>query len=106
MRSTGQSTNVLAKKDEWYIRIHDSRISIHTYIYNWTLQAFSQDYSLASHATHVGCVNFIRECILNCSSIYSVPQFSGGHFFHNKSKNVGDKCKVTVQTPGQTSGTI
>ena len=35
--------------------------TIHTYIHNWPLQPFSQDYGLASHATHVVCVNFIRE---------------------------------------------
>ena len=29
-------------------------------IYNWPLQPFSQDYSLASHATHAVWVNFIR----------------------------------------------
>ena len=28
---------------------------------NWPLQLFSQDYGLASHTTHVVCVNFIRE---------------------------------------------
>ena len=33
----------------------------HTYIHNWPLQPFSQDYGLASHTTHVVCVNFIRE---------------------------------------------
>ena len=33
----------------------------HTYIHNWPLQAFSQDYGLASHTTHVVCVNFIGE---------------------------------------------
>ena len=32
----------------------------YTYIYNWPLQPFSQDYSLASH-TRVVCVNFIHE---------------------------------------------
>ena len=32
----------------------------HTYIYNWSLQP-SQDYDLASHNTHVVCVNFILE---------------------------------------------
>ena len=34
---------------------------IHTYIHNWPLQSFSQDYVLASHTTHVVCINFIRE---------------------------------------------
>ena len=37
------------------LSIHESLI--HTYIHNWSLQPFSQDYSLASH-THVACVNF------------------------------------------------
>ena len=36
-------------------------ISIVTYIHNWPLQRFSQDYGLASHTTHVVGVNFIRE---------------------------------------------
>ena len=34
---------------------------VHTYIYNWPLQLFSQDYGLASHTTYVVCVNFIHE---------------------------------------------
>ena len=29
-------------------------------IHNWSLQPLSQDYGLASHTTHVVCVNFIR----------------------------------------------
>ena len=32
----------------------------HTYILNWPLQLSSQDYGLASHTTHVVCVNFIH----------------------------------------------
>ena len=32
-----------------------------TYIHNWPLQPFSQDYGLASHTTHVVCINFIHE---------------------------------------------
>ena len=41
-----------------------------TYIHNWPLQHFSQDYGLASHTTHVVCVNFIREWwTLNCGSL-------------------------------------
>ena len=31
-----------------------------TYIHNWPLQPFSQDYGLASHTTYVVCVNFIQ----------------------------------------------
>ena len=34
---------------------------IHTYIHNWALQPFSQDYGLASNTTHIVCVNFMRE---------------------------------------------
>ena len=39
-------------------------LQTHTYIHNIhnsPLQSFSQDYGLASHITHVVCVNFIRE---------------------------------------------
>ena len=32
-----------------------------TYIHNWSLKPFSQDYDLASHTTHIVCVNFIHE---------------------------------------------
>ena len=32
----------------------------YTYIHNWLLQHFSQDYGLAFRTTHVVCVNFIR----------------------------------------------
>ena len=34
---------------------------IHTYIHNWSLQPFSQDYGLASYTTHVVFVNFMCE---------------------------------------------
>ena len=34
---------------------------IHTYIHNWPLQPFSQDYGLASYITQVVCVTFICE---------------------------------------------
>ena len=33
----------------------------HTYIHNWPLQLFSQDYGLDSYTTHVVCINFIPE---------------------------------------------
>ena len=32
-----------------------------TYILNWSLQPFSQDYDLVSHTTYVVCVNFVHE---------------------------------------------
>ena len=34
--------------------------NLHTYIHNWPLQPFSQDYQLVSHTTDVVCVNFIH----------------------------------------------
>ena len=34
---------------------------IHTHIYNWPLQPFSQDYSLVSHANHDVFDNFLGE---------------------------------------------
>ena len=33
--------------------------NIHTYIHNWSLQAYSPDYDLASHTSYVVCVNFL-----------------------------------------------
>ena len=44
---------------------------IDTYIHNWRLQPFSQDYGLASHISHVECVNCIyqwRELQFNVES--------------------------------------
>ena len=38
-----------------------SHIFVHTYVHNWSLKPFSQYYGLASHTTHVLCVNFICE---------------------------------------------
>ena len=33
---------------------------IHTYIHNWLLQPFSQNYDPVSHTTYVVCVNFLH----------------------------------------------
>ena len=41
-------------------KCNERKIYIHTYIHNSPLQPFCQDSSLASHNTHVVCVNFIR----------------------------------------------
>ena len=41
--------------------MHQNYTYTHIHIHNWPLQSFSQDYGLASHTTHVVCVNFIRE---------------------------------------------
>ena len=35
--------------------------TIHTYIWNWSLQPFSQDYDRASDTTYVVCVRFMHE---------------------------------------------
>ena len=42
-------------------RIGRNILITHTYIHNWSLQPFSQDYDLASHTTYVVCVNFMHE---------------------------------------------
>ena len=33
----------------------------YTYLHNWFLQQFSQDYDLASHIIQVVCINFIQK---------------------------------------------
>ena len=51
--------------------IPDCFTYIHTYIHNWPLQPFSQDYGQASHTTHVLCVNFLpklRDLLFNVDS--------------------------------------
>ena len=40
---------------------HCQCVFLHTYIHNWPLQPFSWDYGIASHTTHVVCINFIRK---------------------------------------------
>ena len=42
-------------------RVVETTYSPSRNIHNWPLQPFSQDYGLASHITHVVCVNFICE---------------------------------------------
>ena len=41
--------------------LHRSNYSRYTYIHNWSLQPFSQDYDLAFHTTYIVCVNFILD---------------------------------------------
>ena len=36
-------------------------ITPHTYIHNWSLSPFNQDYGLAPHTTHFVCVNLFSE---------------------------------------------
>ena len=43
------------------INLSTKSIFIYIHNYNWSLQPFSQDFGIASHTTHVVCVNFIRE---------------------------------------------
>ena len=50
--------NILWQLLNCYNLIKDN---IYTYIHNWPLKSFSQDYCLASYTTHVVGVNFIRE---------------------------------------------
>ena len=63
-------------KTEFFLSI--SPFSSHSYIHNWPFQHFSEDYGLASHNTHVVCVNFIREwwdLQFNAYYIYLLSEF-------------------------------
>ena len=51
-----------------------------TYIHNWPLQPFCQDYGLASHTTYVGCVNCIQ---LYCGGINSLTSTPNDKFLTN-----------------------
>ena len=55
---TQRRINILQKNSDCH---HLILTYIHTYIHNWPLQPFSQDYGLASYTTRVVCANFIRE---------------------------------------------
>ena len=57
--------------------------SIHTYIHNWLLPAFSEDYDLASHTTYVEGVNFIREWRELQFKVHSERQILGKLFHGN-----------------------
>ena len=52
-------------------------------IHNWPLQAFSQDYDLASYTTYAVCINFIREWLNLQSNIDSGQQIFE-KLFHSK----------------------
>ena len=63
-------SNNSSEEEERTVLYHDSskmqsflafNSMLHTYIHNWPLQPFSQDYGLASYTAHVVCVKFIRE---------------------------------------------
>ena len=41
-------------------RLPRQSLTIRTYIRDWLSQPFSKDYNLASHSTHVLCVNFMQ----------------------------------------------
>ena len=47
------------KRNLYSLNILHTYIHTYTYKHNWSLQAFSQDYSLTSYTTHVVCLNFI-----------------------------------------------
>ena len=46
--------------DESWVYGYDMETNGHTYIHNWPLQPFSQDYGLAAQTTHVVCVSVIH----------------------------------------------
>ena len=56
-------------------------ITMHTYIHNWPLQLFSQDYDLISHTTYVVCVNFIHKWQVT----YSLKSLPKGRYLRNLS---------------------
>ena len=56
-KDEAKSLNLTKKKTKMY----ENKNQVHTYIHNWPLQPFSQDYGLASQPTHVVFVNFVRE---------------------------------------------
>ena len=56
----------------------------YTYIHNWPLQSFSQDYGLVSHTTHVVCVNFIREWWDLQFNVNSERQIFAKYIVHKK----------------------
>ena len=56
---------------------------LHTYIHNWQLQPFTQDYGLASHTTYIVCVNFIHEWRLLQFNVDSERQISE-KLFHGR----------------------
>ena len=78
--------------DEVYFSSCSSQINtqnIHTYIHNWPLQPFSQDYGLDSHTIHVVCVNFIpewRDLQLNVDSERQIfEKLFHGRFIYSQS---------------------
>ena len=42
--------------------------NISTFIHNWSLKSFNQNYDLAPHTAYVVCVNFIRDLQFNVDS--------------------------------------
>ena len=48
-------------EDSKFVPFMISKVRLHTYIHNWPLQPFSQDYGLGSHIAYGVCVNFMRE---------------------------------------------
>ena len=44
-----------------FLYIHKYNVYRYTCTHNWSLKAFTQDYGLSSHTTHVECFNFILE---------------------------------------------
>ena len=62
-------------------RIDSCNFYWHTYIHNWPLRLFSLDNGLASHTTHVVCVNFIRLGITDFWETFSWQDYLLSEFF-------------------------
>ena len=41
-----------------YSNAEQMEIWKHTYIHNWSLEPFNQNYDIVSHTTYVVCINF------------------------------------------------
>ena len=64
------------------------KIYMDTYIHKRSSQPFSQDYSLASHNTHVVCVNFIyewRDLQFNVDSEWQIFKKLSWHVYYSQS---------------------
>ena len=76
---------------------YEQRRFIHTYTHNWPLQPFSQDYGLASHTTHIVCVNFFicewRDLQFNADSELQIFE----KLFHGRSIYSQSFCQKSAE---------
>ena len=90
--------SIEVKLNQSHARIWQDYVSmLNTYIHNWSLQRFSQDYGLASHTTHAVCVNFIRnwgdDLHFNVDSERQIFQ----KLFHGRSIHSQSFCQKSVE---------